>query len=330
MVEQRGVGGEALLAHQLLVVELALVPRAGGGAGCAAWAGRCPIALVVRHGPPPVRSRVGRGPGPRPLSQHLVACPSCHRRRMPSPTARPSRRCSPAWSTTPPCSRPATRRSPEAVAEHRVHRTSGYAACVGSAARPRLPRPATSRPLLDGDAAARRRHRPPRHPRRRAWPPPSSSCAPTAGVERRRASSSAGRRDWRADATSAGCPLSLEVPRGLGPGAPRSPTSPRDASDCRAAAGEVPHRRDRRRGPGPTRPSWRRSSARPSTTTWASSSPAACTTPSAAPTTARSSTACSTSSPPSGGRSTARRSTSSSPCWPSATRPSLVAHDHPR
>ena len=120
VVEQGGVRGEALLAHELLVVEAPppACPAPGDGAGCAAWAGCCPAAgsapqvhlFVVsglRRALPIVVSRVGGSahrhpsslPGMTPLSESAADC-------------QPSPRCSACSSTTRRCFLPASRRSP--------------------------------------------------------------------------------------------------------------------------------------------------------------------------------------------------------------------------
>ena len=104
VVEQRAVGAEALLTHELLVVELARpAPRRGGGAGCAAWAGCCR--------PPGSAPWASASPSSASDERTLVYryCNSGVRSR--SCQGRRSRRSSTASSTTPRSSRRAWPRS---------------------------------------------------------------------------------------------------------------------------------------------------------------------------------------------------------------------------
>ena len=171
----------------------------------------------------------------------------------------------------------------EAVRRHRLHRASGYAACVGP-----LLVPASAAADLVGPArrctAAGRGHRASRHPgrpggRRRGAAARRPPGVEVAGVEL------GWTPDWRS--TDFGgiprTPRGAARPRSRWRPSPTSPLTPRIPLRCRRSS--APARP--RRGPGRTRPSSRPSSAPPSTTTSASSSPAACTTWSAAPTTAQ-------------------------------------------
>ena len=330
VVEQAGVAAEALLAHELLVVELADLAAPGGSPVLGVpLRGDAAHRLVVRHCCCPPRRGRGRGRPRRASEQGMppdgpvgiparptvrvrvaIAVVGACRRRPPVRAGAP-RRLARMPTTTRCCPHPATRGVPPGRRRGRASRHAGTARLVR-----RLRRPAARPGRLGGRPRARARRAGCRRRRRRRRPasrgrarrPPGADPATliSAGSTRcattRRVRVVGAELGWY-DGWSTTCrrlPLAVEMPRG--PDGDRAVAEVRTAHrEGLAVVAEVPHRPHRRRGPGPTRPSSPPScgSSRPRCR---SSSPAGCTTPCAAPTRSpacpRRTTACSTSCSP--------------------------------
>ena len=280
VVEQRGVGGEPLLAHQLLVVQPALGRR---GAGCAAWAGRARSA-----GSAPCRSRSSTASGDRTRMSCHPASSSLPRMSMTPQDPSPARAADPAEralfrglvddaAVFPPGLAPLPRRRGGAPGPPVA--SPGPTWSVRCSCPP--PRPPSCWPCpraapLDvvlvarpGTAARRGRARPSTSSRRDA------TVTVVARRDRLVQPSGAGSLGW-------GLPVSVEVPRG--PDLVPALEDVRDAHGRQEpAAGQAAHGRHRRAARPGRRPSWPRSCAPVSTWTWGSSSPVACTTPSPTP-----------------------------------------------